>query len=241
MSAELNRMIELPANEETILELVLVWYYPNHCYHGTNDFLGHMYANWFQSALDVLNYVVDNNDMLYEKTKEFKNAMYNTTLPYWVVDAINAQLVCFIKESFWTKAGDFGIWEGLGCCGLETLDVTAYGSIAVSMLFPELEFKQIGESAKFQLTPENPRYHEYMLAFPKNLKVWKELVGTYPEIIKDKTKLQQAYETMFELTGQKADGAYAALFPGTFSFVDANHMGRLTTKICTFSISGLSL
>ncbi len=167
MSAELNRMIELPANEETILELVLVWYYPNHCYHGTNDFLGHMHANWFQSALDVLNYVVDNNDMLYEKTKEFKNAMYNTTLPYWVVDAINAQLVCFIKESFWTKAGDFGIWEGLGCCGLETLDVTAYGSIAVSMLFPELEFKQIGESAKFQLTPEIPVITNICLHFRK--------------------------------------------------------------------------
>ncbi len=80
-----------------------------------------------------------------------------------------------------------------------------------------------------------------MLAFPKNLKVWKELVGTDPEIIKDKTKLQQAYETMFELTGQKADGRMPHFFPGTFSFVDAISYGRLTTKICTFSISGLSL
>ena len=52
-----------------------------------------------------------------------------------------------MKASWWDEEGRFGIWEGLGCCGLQTTDITHYGSFAVVQLFPELQKSQMRLSA----------------------------------------------------------------------------------------------
>jgi uncharacterized protein (DUF608 family) len=56
---------------------------------------------------------------------------------------VSAQLTTLIKASWWDRRGRFGIWEGLGCCGLQTTDVMYYGSFPVIQLFPELAKSQM--------------------------------------------------------------------------------------------------
>jgi len=61
-----------------------------------------------------------------------------------------AQLTTLVKSSWWTRDDQFAIWEGLGCCGLQTIDVTYQGSLPLIALYPDLQKKQMEMSAKFQ-------------------------------------------------------------------------------------------
>jgi uncharacterized protein (DUF608 family) len=57
----------------------------------------------------------------------------------------------FTKSTWWDKAGRFAVWEGLGCCGLQTLDISLYGAFPIVLFFPELEKSQmelVGSTAK---------------------------------------------------------------------------------------------
>lgn len=66
-------------------------------------------------------------------------------------DSYTAQLSEFVKQSWLTKDGKFGVWEGSHCCcGLQTTDVSYYGSWLYVTLFPELEKSGIRLTAKFQ-------------------------------------------------------------------------------------------
>lgn len=138
----------LPKEEKEVLFL-LSWYFPNlHDYAGR--LLGHKYEEWFKSAEDVARYALNNHSKLYDESLAFHNAFYST-LPYWLADAINSQFTTLYKSTWWTKDGTFGVWEGMNaCCGLQTTDVSYYGSFPVLMFFPELEKVEIGLTARAQ-------------------------------------------------------------------------------------------
>ncbi len=46
-------------------------------------------------------------------------------------------------NTWWTKDNAYAIWEGLGCCGLSTMDVDYQGSFPITALFPELKLSQM--------------------------------------------------------------------------------------------------
>jgi uncharacterized protein (DUF608 family) len=145
----LARSMKLEPGETTRLTYVLCWYFPNLIERGLKEKnvvgsnIGHQYENWFKDAAGVLDYAVRNTGKLRRETKEFFDAYYRSSMEPWLLEAVSAQLTTLIKSSWWDKKGRFGIWEGLGCCGLQTTDITHYGSFPIVQFFPEIEKSQM--------------------------------------------------------------------------------------------------
>ncbi|HIE08217.1 MAG TPA: hypothetical protein EYP65_00020, partial [Armatimonadetes bacterium] len=135
---------------ETEATFLWTWHFPNH-YDRLGTKIGHMYCRWYKDAIEVAEYVAERLHALERRTREFRNALYESTLPYWLCDAISAQMSTLTKSTWWDRAGNFGVWEGMNCCcGLSTTDVGHYGSWMVLLLFPELEMDQLLRLGKFQ-------------------------------------------------------------------------------------------
>ncbi|RLF25291.1 MAG: hypothetical protein DRM97_02380 [Thermoprotei archaeon] len=224
-----NKVVLKPGEEREIV-FILTWYFPNHI--DTKGVrVGHAYENWFRDALDVMRYVIKNLEKLRELTERFHDTLYDTTLDYWIVDSISAQLTTLIKNSFFTKDFKFGLWEGgPGCCGLQTLDVSYYGSIPIVLLFPELEKAQLRLTADFQLRAELPKYELYALAFPENLEEYVKAIRERPEIAINEELRKKTITDIVKRTGKDPTGRIPHFFPGTFSDVDAYHMVDLMPK-----------
>ncbi|MCX7002631.1 MAG: GH116 family glycosyl hydrolase [bacterium] len=104
---------------------------------------GHYYSNHFARAADVVAYVGQHAPHLHERTRAFHHAFFSATVEPYVLDQVNSQLNTFFTSTWLTKAGDFGVLEGLdkfqSYAGLCTLDVAMYGGVATAALFPELD------------------------------------------------------------------------------------------------------
>lgn len=134
------------------------WFFPHHL-SPTGAPLGHQYAHWFADSLEVAEYLLANAATLRERTLDFVDALYGSSLPPEATDAIGGQLSTLVKCTWWTGAGHFGVWEGLGCCGFHTTDITYQGSFPILALFPELQKAQMEHGAKFQR--EDGRVHHF--------------------------------------------------------------------------------
>ena len=146
----LCRTMTLAPREKVDVTFSLAWFFPNMsqplCRDKTcrnMEIIGHKYATWFKSADDVLLYGKKRFEYLTGRTLEFVDAFYSTSRPRWLLDAVNAQLTTLPKSSWWDASGRFAIWEGLGCCGLQTPDITLYGSFPIVQFFPEVQKSQM--------------------------------------------------------------------------------------------------
>lgn len=150
-SAALTQTVALGPHETKAVTFVLAWHFPNH-YDNTpkRNWLGHQYAHWFADSDAVVRDVAANHAQWYAATKSFQDSLYASTMPLKVADAINAQLTTFAKETWWTEDGTWAVWEGMGCCGLQTLDVGFYGSTPIALFFPEQEKIAMRLSARHQ-------------------------------------------------------------------------------------------
>lgn len=122
------------------------WYFPNrdgNWYHGEDRIATLHYTNYFDSALDAARKMYAEREYLEGTTKKFTGALYGSTLPEEVLDAVGANLsilrspTCFIL-----KDGTFLSWEGCfktsGCCEGNCTHVYNYAQ-TVAFLYPELE------------------------------------------------------------------------------------------------------
>jgi non-lysosomal glucosylceramidase len=104
---------------------------------------GHFYSNRFSSAAEVMAYGVAERERLLRETRRFHEAFYAATVETCVLDQVNSQLNTFRTSTWLTKAGDFGVLEGLSptqkYAGLATTDVAMYGAVAAAALFPQLD------------------------------------------------------------------------------------------------------
>jgi uncharacterized protein (DUF608 family) len=111
--------------------------------HTSGRLEGHYYSNFFDSAIEVVDYVAGARKKLLAASREFHDQFRDSTAPGFVLDQVNSQLNTFLTSSWFTRAGDFGIQEGLTpeqCWGpLATIDVAMYGSLSTSALFPQLD------------------------------------------------------------------------------------------------------
>jgi uncharacterized protein (DUF608 family) len=135
--------------EEREIVFTLAWHFPNHLSE-KGPLLGHMYENWFADAEAVSRFLVSNFAAHREAATSFADALHDTTLPSEMADAWSAQLSTLTKCTWWIKNGDFGVWEGLGCCGFHTTDITYQGSFNILALFPDLQLRQMEMGARFQ-------------------------------------------------------------------------------------------
>ncbi|HTQ09486.1 MAG TPA: GH116 family glycosyl hydrolase [Fimbriimonadaceae bacterium] len=147
--AALESTVHLKPGEEREIRFALSWFFPNHFSAlGTN--LGHQYEHWFNDALEVNRFLTQNHGKHREEVVRFAETMLGTNLDPSLAFGWGAQLTTMIKSSWWCKDGRFAIWEGLGCCGLHTTDITYQGSFPLIALYPELQKGQIKMGASYQ-------------------------------------------------------------------------------------------
>ena len=157
-SAALCSSLKLEALEEKEVVFALAWFFPHH-YSALGPEIGHMYENWFKDAEDVNRFLVRNFEKHRRLTCSFADTLNRTTLPGEFPDAWAGQLTTLPKCTWWVKSGEFAVWEGLGCCGFHTTDITYQGSFGILALFPELQKRQMEMGARFQR--EDGRVHHF--------------------------------------------------------------------------------
>lgn len=145
----LASQIELKPGEEKEVRFLVGWHFPNH-FSQLGPNMGHQYENWFPDALAVTRHLAKNHSDQRKRVVDFAETMLSTNVEEAVAFAWGAQLTTLIKSSWWTKDGRFAIWEGLGCCGLHTTDITYQGSFPLIALYPDLQTQQIDMGAQYQ-------------------------------------------------------------------------------------------
>jgi non-lysosomal glucosylceramidase len=124
--------VELAPGARRTFDFVLAWHFPNRAE-------GNMYANWFEGAADVAQYVFDNFERLRGETHLWHDTFYDSTLPHWLLDRLHST-VCNLATGtcLWWGNGRVWCWEGVGCCSGTCTHVWNYAH-AMARLFPEME------------------------------------------------------------------------------------------------------
>ncbi len=147
--AALCGTVDLAPGEEREVRFTLGWYFPHHLSPLGPD-LGHAYEAWFTDAEAVNRFLATHYGEQRDATLGFARALSGTTLGPALGEAWSAQLSTLVKSTWWNRSGKFAVWEGLGCCGFQTMDVSYEGSGTIIALFPELQERQLEMSAAFQ-------------------------------------------------------------------------------------------
>jgi len=101
------------------------------------------YATQWKDAREVLLYVREHYALLRERTQAFHDALFSSTLPAYVLDAVSANLGILKSPTVLRyENGDVWGWEGCfcdrGCCGGSCTHVWNYAQ-SMPHLFPVLE------------------------------------------------------------------------------------------------------
>ena len=140
--------ITLKPGEKKNIRFIFTWYFPN-LYAGNGEKIGHYYENLYKDSLDANRFLADNSNV-FTSAADFANLLYSTNLPAIYPDAWSSNISQLIKCSVYHKNGNFGLWEGLGYCGLHTTDITYHASFSLISLFPDLQKKQMKMGAEYQ-------------------------------------------------------------------------------------------
>lgn len=148
--------IVLKPGEKKNIRFILTWYFPNH-YASDGERIGHYYENLYKSSLEANRALEEGFDSIFKSAVGFSELLYSTSLPSVYPDAWSSNLSQLIKDSVYLRNRNFGLWEGLGYCGLHTTDITYHASFPLISLFPDLQKKQMKMGAKHQR--EDGRVH----------------------------------------------------------------------------------
>ncbi len=158
---------------------VFAWYFPNQ-YYPQNNYrianntaipLGNMYANWYRNALEVARHVLTGYDDLRQQTFAFRDAMFDTSLPQYFIDAVAANASIIRSPTcFWTKDGTFFGFEGCvptggGCCPMNCNHVWDYEQ-TLAKLFPGLECDMRKTELKYHQRGDGGTHHR--VAVPRD-------------------------------------------------------------------------
>ena len=235
----------LAPGEQMQVTFVVAWHFPNHYVNwnqqgfGVKDtktrfWLGNMYNNWFANALEVVEYITANLDRLANETRLFRKTFYDSTLPYWFLDAVSSQVSTIrTLTCLWNEDGTFHGFEGccgastghcsdVGCCPMNCTHVWNYEQ-ALSKVFPELERTMRVTDLKVQMLPNGEIPHRTVL--PLYLNRWQNapaadgqcgtILKTYREFLQcgDKAflddlwpEVKRAMDYIFEKWDQDGDG-----------------------------------
>ena len=206
---------ELAPGESVTYPVVIAWHFPNITAASTTGDLSQVqmvwhpfYATQWKDAREVLFYVRDHYAHLRSQTQAFHDALFASTLPAPVLDAVSANLG-ILKSPTVLRHEDGGLWcwEGCfcdtGCCPGSCTNVWNYAQ-SMPHLFPALERtlrqRELAESmderghVNFRASPPGlPTPHDFHAAADGQLggimKVYREwqicgdrawLAGMYP-------------------------------------------------------------
>ena len=142
----------LQPNESKEVEFMITWHFPNrpHRWPGMmfkNEEDGRIvknhYVKQFKDAWEVGSYLVENMQRLEKATDDFRGALYSTTIPSPMIEAMAANITVLRSNTcFWLEDGTFLGWEGTfdthGSCEGNCNHVWGYQQ-ALAFLFPSLE------------------------------------------------------------------------------------------------------
>ncbi len=138
----------LAPGEKTQISVILAWHFPN-CDTAVGGVAGQsrlwhpFYTSQWKDAGEVANYVLENRDSLHGRTAAFKDALFSSTMPPVVLDAVSSNLAILKSPTVLRQAnGNLWGWEGCfataGCCHGTCTHVWNYAQ-AFPHLFPALE------------------------------------------------------------------------------------------------------
>jgi non-lysosomal glucosylceramidase len=179
--------IALKPNERRSVTFVLAWHFPNR--YRTERYgwappyeyryrLGNRYNAWFSDAKEVVRYFAQNADRLHLETKTFSDALWDSSLPEAIKDAVASNLA-ILRSSvlMWLEDGNFYGFEGAdSCCPLNCTHVYNYAQ-SIAFLFPELERTMRFVEWKVQQHPEKG-YIPHRVIVPLDLpRLWERGIG----------------------------------------------------------------
>jgi non-lysosomal glucosylceramidase len=136
----------VPPGESIRLPVWIVWHNPNfEKYWGAEpgEVWRNHYATLHQDAVGVAAYVAQHHERLERETKAFAEALFSSTLPEAVLDAVSSQ-ISVLKTPTCIRLEDGTLWgwegcrPGAGCCEGSCTHVWNYAQ-ALPYLFPALE------------------------------------------------------------------------------------------------------
>ena len=150
--------VTLAPGETATLPVYIAWHFPNFvkywdkpptasgtCCGGepARPTWKNYYAKLWENAFAVAEYVAWNERQLYSETSRFHDALFNSTLPWYVLDAISSQAsILKTPTCLRLEDGTFYGFEGCclerGCCQGSCTHVWNYAQ-ALPFLFPQLE------------------------------------------------------------------------------------------------------
>ncbi|MDO5979013.1 GH116 family glycosyl-hydrolase [Flavivirga spongiicola] len=149
----LNTSFVMQAGEKKVVNMALLWYFPNGKNGGFMDKWdgwgkgnwegdGNQYASHWKHIKELTAYVRSNYKNLTQNSRSFSNTFYSTNLPHWLTERIGNQLGILKSRTFFhDKNGFVGMWEGTGgvdgSCAGNCNHVWHYAQ-SHARLFPEL-------------------------------------------------------------------------------------------------------
>ncbi len=147
--AAISVKFNLEPHQTKIIPFYLSWHFPQRENYWNREeqvrgkIMKNHYATKFTCAVDVANYVIKNLNYLESCSRLFHQALFESTLPNYVLDAVSSQ-ASILKTNTVMRIDDgkfFG-FEGLsddaGCCPMNCSHVWNYAQ-TVAYLFPSLE------------------------------------------------------------------------------------------------------
>jgi len=141
--------VEVKSGEEKEIVFLISWYFPNRLvtWHKEEPYylkyVGNWYATQWNDAWDVLTYTAKSFRRLRTKTLDFHDALFSSTLPIEVIDAVSSNLsILKTNTCMRIETGELMCFEGCGdqegCCPMNCTHVYNYEQ-AIAFLFPSLE------------------------------------------------------------------------------------------------------
>jgi uncharacterized protein (DUF608 family) len=137
----------LAPGEQKAYRFLLTWFFPNRTNSWDNNpaapLVRNHYALRFDSSWDVARYLAEHLPTLETSTRRFHDALFESTLPSFVLDAVSANIVPLRSTTcFWLEDGRFfgfeGCFDSAGCCEGSCTHVWSYAQ-TLAYLFPSLE------------------------------------------------------------------------------------------------------
>jgi non-lysosomal glucosylceramidase len=147
--------VKVPAGGSVEVPFLLVWRFPNK-YNSQNQAIGCHYAKRWPDLPSLLREAAAQLPVWQQRTEQFRNTFYNSSLPYWLLDCLtaNAAICRHVGVVFQIGNGDVYGWEGSnGCCDPTCTHVWGYEQ-SFARLFPGLERDMRRIDFKHQQGPE---------------------------------------------------------------------------------------
>ncbi|UCH35024.1 MAG: hypothetical protein JSV65_01340 [Armatimonadota bacterium] len=159
--------ITLKPREKKTVTFVLAWHFPNHYADYDQNLashrIGNMYNNWFADAQQAAEYVAADLPRLAAETRLFRDAFYDSNLPYWLLDCISSQISTLRSQTvMWIEDGTLSAFEGCRCCPMNCTHVWNYEQ-TLAKLFPALERNMRDTDFGVQQDPSGFIHHRTVL------------------------------------------------------------------------------